>query len=298
MLPLEDRGGIRSRVDPQFLHGSAKMRELVFRDRRTYPRIRLEDEADLHQPSFCGEDGKSLLNVEHEILYLFLPIAPAELMTLLIYKLNMHWFRASSISTASFLVFLMAACHCASLPRPSNPRESSIQRSNKYLLSSAHTAYSVHYLKPRILDLTLIHFDHTHFISPINTAAQVLSHFYAQIYLGAGGTWASNKQRIWIKVTLGSFQLLVSATKGHTVPWSFVKWWAVEMLQLIDKGYVATYDAYFVSPDGNEAVIISLTCRAIGAMNSAAAVAISAVEDVNGNGRQSLNLNARPFNPP
>lgn len=74
------------------------------------------------------------------------------------------------------------------------------------------------------------------------------------------------------------------------------------MLQRVDKGYVATYDAYFVTPGGDAGVIVSLTCRAIEALTSAAAVAIAATGDANGNeigsGGQSLNPNARPFNPP
>lgn len=74
------------------------------------------------------------------------------------------------------------------------------------------------------------------------------------------------------------------------------------MLQLVDKGHVATYDAYFVTPEGDAGVIISLTCQAIEALTSAAAVAIAASGDANehgiGNGGQSLNPNARPFNPP
>lgn len=214
----------------------------------------------------------------------------------------MHWYTASSVSSASFLLVLFVACHCASLPRIPKPYATSTQRGSRYLLSSTHTAYSSHQLKPRVSDLTLIHFDQINTISPIATAAQVLVHFYSEIYYGAQGPWANIEQRIWVKVTFGSFQLLMSATEGHTVPWSFVKWWALQMLQRIDKGHVATYDAYFATPEGEAGVIISLTCRAIGALTSAAAVAVAANGDANGhrigNGGQPLNPNARPYYPP
>lgn len=98
--------------------------------------------------------------------------------------------------------------------------------------------------------------------------------------------------------------MVISATEGHTVPWTFVKWWAQEMLPLVQNGYVATYDAYFVSPNGDAGMVVSLTCNAIGALTSAATAAI--FENGNGNGvsnsvgigGQPLDPYARPFSPP
>jgi hypothetical protein len=216
----------------------------------------------------------------------------------------MHWYTTPSISIVSILLFLLVVCPYSSLARIPNRNSyaSSTQLDSRYFHASAHTAYSSHQLRPRVLDLTLVHFNHIETIVPIVNAAQILAHFYSQIYLGAEGPWAANSQRIWVRMTLGSLQLLMSASEGHTVPWGFVRWWALAMLQVVDKGYTGTYDAYFVTPEGDAKVIVSLTLRTIGALTSVAGVGIAGNGDADGggiaSGGQTLNPNARPFHPP
>lgn len=101
--------------------------------------------------------------------------------------------------------------------------------------------------------------------------------------------------RAWIRITFGSLQLVMTATRDHYVPWSFVRWHAVQMLLYAQRGYVGTYDAYYVTPHGEAGVIVSLTCQAIGALTSAAALAAAAA---NGDGALPLNPDAEVFNPP
>ena len=149
----------------------------------------------------------------------------------------------------------------------------------------------------RISDLTLIHFDHGDAIAPSDIAARVLRHFYQQVALAAQGPWADTRPRIWVKITLGSIELLLMATHGHTVPWNFVSWVALFMLQYVRGGYVGTYDSYWVTPDGEAGVIVSLSCQAIGALASAATIAAAAAAAEANGGGEVLNGNARPLNP-
>lgn len=191
---------------------------------------------------------------------------------------------------------IVVAYHCALLqPRPA-PREASIQQSYDNVISSAHTA---HQLKPRIPIFDLIQFDNGVAITPIEDAAQFLAYFYTQVALSCQTQWSTIPPRIWIKVTLGNVQLLIAATEGYTIPWVFVRRFALDMLNLVNRGYIGTFDAYHSTPGGEGGIIFSLTCEAIGAFNAAAAL-IAAASGENGanganGGSRPLNANAKPF---
>lgn len=65
------------------------------------------------------------------------------------------------------------------------------------------------------------------------------------------------------------------------------------MLQVVDKGFVGTYDAYFVTPEGDANVIVSLTLRTIGALTSIAAVGIAGNGDTD---RGGITSGGKPLN--
>lgn len=182
-------------------------------------------------------------------------------------------------SILSILLSLLLACHC-SLTRPYNePQIKSLQQS-EFSISPPPSIPPSHPLHPRKLsDLSLIQFDHARTLAPIQLAAPLLHHFYTQIQLYARGPWSRITPRIWVKISLGSITLLLSATDGHTVPWSFVAWFAGFMVGCVDRGYVGTFDSYWVSPEGEAGVVASFTCPLVG-------------------GGGTLNVDAKPFRPP
>ena len=193
----------------------------------------------------------------------------------------------SYLSTALLFALFAQAFHFSLLPRQ-HPYETQLQKIHNQI----PTTYPIHQLerRTRLVDLTLLQFDHATALSPITIAAGVLGHVYTQVSLGATGPWTNDKPRIWVRITYGSIQLLFFATEGYTVPWGFVSWHALHMLQHVRRGYVGTYDAYYMSPNGAGGIIVSLTCGATQALISAAAVAVAASE-----GSGGLNANAKPF---
>lgn len=171
-------------------------------------------------------------------------------------------------------------------------------------------------LQKRGYDLSLIHFDHNDIIIPIADAAEVLTHFYTQVAIGSSpnGPWSLNQPRISLRFTFGAMQLFMTATDPLTIPWSFVEWHAMQMLEYAQRGYISTYHAYYAPPDGLGRIVVSLSCLAmerlvqmgLGAVGDAVNGAGNGVVDggtsgaVNGAGSaagQALNANAKPFNP-
>lgn len=122
------------------------------------------------------------------------------------------------------------------------------------------------------LDLTLASFQNEGFIVPVQAAAIALEAFYTSIAIGAQGPWASTRPRIWIRITTGTFVLLMTATEGSTIPWDFVSWFALQMLRYTERGYTGMYTANYINPTLGNAVWVSLYRCTIGSFTDPAAV--------------------------
>ena len=130
------------------------------------------------------------------------------------------------------------------------------------------STYKPHLLQKR-MDLDVLYFDHTHSLWPIEKAAALLEVFYTHVALNSGGEWGKNEPRVWIRITLGCLQLVMTATEGYTVPWGFVTYFALQMLTLTERGFVGAYNAYYVTPDGGGGILVSLVLRTIGPLTPA-----------------------------
>ena len=107
---------------------------------------------------------------------------------------------------------------------------------------------------------------------PIEAAAEVLEAFYLDIALNAHTSWAKIPPRIWIRITLGTVRLLMTATEGTTIPWDFVTSFALQMLKYTELGYTGMYTAMYVNPAVGNAIWVSLYYCAIGPLTDPAAV--------------------------
>ena len=122
------------------------------------------------------------------------------------------------------------------------------------------------------LDLDLVLFEPEALLLPIGAAAEVLEAFYTGIAIKSHGEWAKNTPRIWIRITLGTISLLMTATKGSTIPWDFVTWFALDMLRLTERGYTGMYTANFMNPTVGNAIWVSLYQCTIGPLVDPAAI--------------------------
>ena len=111
---------------------------------------------------------------------------------------------------------------------------------------------------PNPFGLELYVFGPQDLLLPIEAAAKVLHAFYSSVALNALGSWASNTQRIWIKITAGTLVLLMTATEGNTIPWDFVAWFALQMLRYTERGYTGLYTAQFSNPTKGISIWVSL----------------------------------------
>ena len=174
-------------------------------------------------------------------------------------------FKMSYFLALSALLFFIATGNVAGMAR-NDPAEEVVSSSqNSSRVSALHGLGS---LRKR-MDLDILHFDHVTSLQPLQQTAELLVRFYFGVAANADGLWADNKERVWVRMLLGELQLLMTATKGHTIPWSFVSWFAVQMLEFTERGYVGTYDAFYVTPNGNGGIWVSLTLRLVGPLVSA-----------------------------
>ena len=120
--------------------------------------------------------------------------------------------------------------------------------------------------------MNLVLFEPGDLLLPVHTAAEVLETFYTGIAIGANGDWATNTPRIWIRLTFGTIRLLMTATEGSTIPWSFVTDFALDMLKLTERGYTGLYTASFVNPTVGNAIWITLYRCTLGPLTDPAAV--------------------------
>ena len=144
---------------------------------------------------------------------------------------------------------------------------------------------------PNAFGLELYAFEPEDLLLPIEAAAKVLSAFYSSVALNALGAWASNSQRVWIKMTAGTLVLLMTSAEGNTVPWEFVAWFALQMLRYTERGYTGLYTAHFSNPSKGIGIWVSLYRCAIGPLT-----------DTTGNGALAkvascLNPNAQSWFP-
>lgn len=65
----------------------------------------------------------------------------------------------------------------------------------------------------------------------------------------------------------------------------------------MDRGYVGTFDSYWVSPEGEAGVVASFTCPLVGGLGAAAVMAAGGAVG-GGGGGGTLNVDAKPFRPP
>ena len=117
---------------------------------------------------------------------------------------------------------------------------------------------------PNAFGLDLYAFEPQDLLLPIEAAAKVLNGFYSTVAINALGSWASNTQRVWIKMTAGTLVLLMTAAEGNTIPWDFVAWFALQMLRYTERGYTGMYTAHFSNPKKGIGIWVSLYQCAIG----------------------------------
>lgn len=199
----------------------------------------------------------------------------------------MLFFKTTSLLTISALCLLMVTCTAANIPH-SNPSSASTQSdhqkltrssiSNAYepFLRTSSSQFGSYYKRDDSLGLSIHSFEPGELLIPVQLAVEVLEEFYTSIAVNARGDWARNTPRIWLRMTLGTLRLVMTATEGNTIPWEFVTWFALEMLRLTRRGYTGMYTASFVHPTLGNAIWVSLCQCAIGPVVDAAAVAAPA----------------------
>lgn len=122
------------------------------------------------------------------------------------------------------------------------------------------------------LRLGLASFKNEGFLVPVQAAAEALGIFYTSIAISAHGPWANITPRIWIRMTIGTVMLLITATEGTTIPWDFVSWFALQMLGYTERGYTGMYTASYVNPTAGNTIWVSLYHCAIGPFTDLAAI--------------------------
>lgn len=199
----------------------------------------------------------------------------------------MLFFKTTSLLTISALCSFVVTCPAANIPH-SNPSSaptwsshrkytrSSISRAYEPFLRTSSSQFDSYHKRDNGLGLSLFSFEPGELLIPVQAAAEVLEAFYTSIAINAHRDWAKNTPRIWIRITLGTLRLVMTATEGTTVPWDFVTWFALEMLRLTERGYTGTYTASFVHPTVGNAIWVSLCRCAIGPLMDPAAVAVPA----------------------
>ena len=181
----------------------------------------------------------------------------------------MRFSKTAPLPTISVFLSLMVACLVTSvyhteLNGASNRIDyetsatSSISNDHKQSVRTSIRQFGSLDKRARGQRLTLMSFEPGELLIPLQTAAEVLQAFYTNIMIGSIGEWSRMTPRIWIKITLGTLQLLMTASEGTTVQWDFVASFALEMLRLTERGYTGMYAALFVDPTVGNHVGVSL----------------------------------------
>lgn len=191
--------------------------------------------------------------------------------------------KTASLLTVLVLWSLMVACPSASLFRlePSGASTwsdherlttSSVGNDPENLLRTSISPISSLNKRGKDLNLALVSFEPGGLILPVQAAAEALEAFYTRIAINAHGPWADNAPRIWVRMTIGTISLLMTATEGTTIPWDFVAWFAIQMLRFTERGYTGTYTANYVNPIVGNAIWVSLYQCAIGPLTDPAGI--------------------------
>ena len=194
----------------------------------------------------------------------------------------MHLFKSTAVSTISVAWSFMVMYLVASLLHPRlNGTSTQIDHEKSSTLSVSDdqkkfpktTVSQVGPLNKRGKDLgLLVYFEPGGYLMPLQAAAENLVAFYTNIAINALGPWAKNAPRTWIKISWGTLGLLFTATEGTTIPWGFVRTFALEMLGLTKRGYTGMYTQNYISPTMGNAIWVSLYQCAIGRLTDPAAV--------------------------
>ena len=191
---------------------------------------------------------------------------------------------------AFVISLLLVGCCSISLPKDGDCRKALVQNIH---FDSPPSPASFHSVSRRALNLRLVQFDQG-FIAPIENARPAIAHFYTQVMLSSMGPWSTMKPRIWIRMTLGSLSLAMTATGGNTIPWEFVSSFAYEFLGFVNHGYVSTFEAFYTNPEGSAGIFVSFACGTAKILGTAAAVAASSNENTG----KPLDPNAALFHLP
>lgn len=196
-------------------------------------------------------------------------------------------FKTTSLLTVSALSSFMITCPAANIPHsyPSSPSTQSDHQkltmpsiSNAYepFIRTSNSQFGSYHKRDNSLGLSLFSFEPGELLVPVQAAAEYLEAFYTAIAINAHRDWAKNTPRIWLRITLGTLRLVMTATEGTTIPWDFVTWFALEMLKLTERGYTGMYTASFVHPTVGNAIWVSLCQCVTGPVTDPAAVAARA----------------------
>lgn len=195
--------------------------------------------------------------------------------------------KTTSLLTISAVCSFVVTCPAANIPH-SNPSSastwsghrkytrSSISRTYEPFLRTSSSQFDSYRKRDNSFGLSLFSFEPGELLIPVQAAAEVLEAFYAGIAINAHRDWARNTPRIWIRITLGTLKLVMTASEGTTIPWGFVTWFALDMLKLTERGYTGMYTASFVHPTVGNAIWVSFYQCTIGPLTDPAAVAAPA----------------------
>ena len=181
----------------------------------------------------------------------------------------MHLSKIASVLIITIICLFMIACPAASLLRLSfsgtpsrsdyeKPGKTRISNDYKPFLQTSTSPFSSLDKRDGARDFTLVFFEFGNLFMLIQEAAEIFERFYTGIAHHSIGEWASFTPRIWIRITIGTLRLVMSATEGTTIPWNFVAYFAVEMLKLTERGYTGMYTATFLSPTMGNAISVGL----------------------------------------
>ena len=144
--------------------------------------------------------------------------------------------------------------------------------------------------------LGLTFFEPKDLLLPIQAAAEVLEALYSDVAINARGPWADTTPRTWIRMTVGTMVLLMTAVEGNTIPWDFVAWFALEMLNYTRRGYTGLYVAKFFNPTVGNGIWVSLYQCTIGPLTDPTGIGAPAnvASCLNANAQSWFPMNGRP----